>query len=321
MSVLTQESNASPATLELPVPFTRRPRDDSGGIFRFTPDESYATGNFSTLRERHARLQLDSVNGTNDRQDTMLGRTQWPREFFRDKLILECGCGAGADTERLLDFGATVVAVDIAGLETCQKNLAGRRGVTFVQASIDDLPFPPNSFDVVWCHRVLQHTPDPAAVLEHILTFVKPNGHAFVHSYARTWRQLCSWKYAMRPITQRMNSELLYRMVKKMVPPLYRIRNALRGFPPKILGRILFQIAYHVLPIRNYRFQPAFADLDDAEVIEYAIHDTFDALSPKHDLPLSHKVLRDIAGKHLDRSFEVERRRIITLLRTIPDPR
>jgi len=52
------------------------------GILRFTPDVSYATGNFSRLRERHARLQLDSANGTRDRLDTILARTRWPREFF-----------------------------------------------------------------------------------------------------------------------------------------------------------------------------------------------------------------------------------------------
>jgi len=72
------------------------------GILRFTPNLSYSTGDFSKLREKHAQLQLDSVNGTDDRESTILMRTNWPREYFQGKLILECGCGAGADTEALL---------------------------------------------------------------------------------------------------------------------------------------------------------------------------------------------------------------------------
>ena len=75
------------------------------GIPRFTPDSGY-TDNFALLRQKHARLQLDSVNGTTDRRDTLLRRTNWPAEYFLDKVVLECGCGAGPDTEILLSLGA-----------------------------------------------------------------------------------------------------------------------------------------------------------------------------------------------------------------------
>src|SRR5688572_12160459 len=75
------------------------------GIPRFTPDHSYSTGNFSRLREKHATLQMDSKNGTTDRLNTLLHRTNWPKDFFKGKTILECGCGAGPDTEILLDLG------------------------------------------------------------------------------------------------------------------------------------------------------------------------------------------------------------------------
>ena len=39
-------------------------------IPRFSPDNSYSSGNFSKLRELHATLQLDSKNATSDRLDT-----------------------------------------------------------------------------------------------------------------------------------------------------------------------------------------------------------------------------------------------------------
>ena len=286
------------------------------GILRFTPDDSYATGNFSRLRERHARLQLDSANGTRDRLNTILERTRWPREFFRGKLVLECGCGAGPDTEVLLSFGASVVSVDIAGVDVCRANIGPHPNHLVVQASIDDLPFRERAFDIVWCHRVLQHTPAPARTLDHILRFARRDGAAFVHSYARSFHQMFSWKYALRPITRRMDPQRLYARVEAGVPALFRFTCALRRMRPSRLGALLWRIAYHVVPVRNPRFAPQFAGKDDAYAIEFAIHDTFDSLSPRYDSPLSARAFREIAGRILARDFEVFEAPDITLLRT-----
>jgi SAM-dependent methyltransferase len=287
------------------------------GVLRFTPDTSYSTGNFSKLREKHARLQLDSVNGTQDRLKTILERTRWPKEFFEGKLILECGCGAGADTEVLLSLGARVVSVDLAGTEICLQNTGNHPNSTVVQASIDDLPFRKKSFDIVWCHRVLQHTPDPKGVLEHILSFVKDEGSVFVHSYGRTLDQMVSWKYALRPVTRRLDSERLYRIVEAWAPRLYRLTCKARRIRPSFLGRALFVAAVHLVPVRNYRFDRNFAGKDDGYLIEYAIHDTFDALSPRYDSPLSPKQFKQIAGRMLKRPFEIDASAGVTLLRSV----
>ena len=109
------------------------------GIPRFSPDRTYAD-NFALLRRRHSALQLDSMNGTTDRRDTLLRRTGWPAEFFRGKLVLECGCGAGPDTEILLSLGARVLSVDLAGLDIARENVGRSPDAQFVQASIDALP-------------------------------------------------------------------------------------------------------------------------------------------------------------------------------------
>lgn len=286
------------------------------GIPRFTPDRSYSSGNFSRLREEHAVLQLDSRNGTTDRRDTVLSRTRWPPAFFRGKTVLECGCGAGPDTEILLSLGARVVAVDLTGVDVAERNLGDPAEVQFVQASILDLPLRPRSFDIVFCHRVIQHTPDPRGVLDHILRFVRPDGAAFVHSYANTLVQRWRWKYWLRPATKRMAPARLYRWIERLAPALYRatlVTNRTRW------GR---RFAHVFIPFFNYRYLPQFAAMNDATILEYGIHDTFDALSPAYDEPLSALEMREIAARHLRRPFEVHEEQTITLLRTtlaVPD--
>lgn len=281
------------------------------GIPRFTPDISYSSGNFGRLRERHATLQLDSRNGTSDRRQTVLSRTNWGPEFFRGRVVLECGCGAGPDTEILLSLGATVVAVDIAGADVAARNIGPNPRVQFIQASITDLPLRRQAFDIVFCHRVLQHTPDPPATLEHILQFVKEDGAVFVHSYAPAQRWIYPWKYALRPLTARMNPNTLYEIIRGYAKPAYHATNLLNRTR---LGRA---VATRCIPFFNHRRHQVYAGKNDAFFIEYGIHDTFDALSPAYDKPIDPLLMETIARRILKRRFEVVCQRTITLLRTL----
>jgi SAM-dependent methyltransferase len=262
------------------------------------------------LRERHSYLQLDSRNGTTDRRDTLFLRTGWPPEFFAGKLILECGSGAGPDTEILRQLGANVVSVDIAGSDICQRNVAKIGRGCIIQADITALPLKRKSFDIVFCHRVLQHTPKPKETLEHILQFVKPGGSAFVHSYARTAYQMLTWKYALRPLTTRMDPERLYYVIKACAPPLFKLTN----FMYKLKGGR--RLAYFLVPLRNYSGVPKFSAMGQDAMLEYAVHDTFDALSPRYDSPVSARFMKEAAGRHLDKPFEVIEMPTITLLRS-----
>jgi 2-polyprenyl-3-methyl-5-hydroxy-6-metoxy-1,4-benzoquinol methylase len=279
------------------------------GIPRFTPDLSYSSGNFSLLREKHATLQLDSVNGTKDRLQTVLSRTNWPLAFFKGKTVLECGCGAGPDTEVLADLGAKVLAVDFAGLDTAKKNVP-HANVQFVQADITNLSLKRRAFDIVFCHRVLQHTPKPAQSLEAILSLVKDDGAVFVHTYAYTFIQMFRWKYALRPVTTRLNPETLYDLIEWYSKPAFGLTNLLNR---NILTRYL---AWVCVPFLNYRHQEQFKQKSDEFLIEFGVHDTFDALSPKYDNPLSASHLKKIAAKHLRSPYEVIEQPTITLLRT-----
>lgn len=281
------------------------------GIPRYTPDISYSSGNFSTLRDKHPEIQIDSKNGTQERRQLILERTRWPHSFFEGKTVLECGCGAGADTEVLTALGAKVLAVDLCGVDVARTNLAMNENAAFIQASITDLPLKPHSFDIVFCHRVLQHTPKPQHTLAHILRFVKSEGAVFVHSYAHTAHQMLRWKYALRPITKRLPPKLLYRAIEAYGPYAYRLTNATRTLG--ILGRGFNHV---FVPFYNYRHRDSMRSLSDEAIIAYGVHDTFDALSPAYDQPIRVRTMRAIAQTELKRPFEIYENPAITLLRT-----
>ncbi|MFI8460206.1 class I SAM-dependent methyltransferase [Kitasatospora sp. NPDC085464] len=90
--------------------------------------------------------------------------------------VLELGAGPGAVTRRLraaLPAGTALIAADIDG-----ELLAHAAGpdVTLLVADGADLPLPDASVDFVLLRYVLQHVPDPAAVLAEARRVLKPGG-------------------------------------------------------------------------------------------------------------------------------------------------
>lgn len=97
--------------------------------------------------------------------------------------ILDIGCGPGtitADLAELVPEGK-VTGVDAveAVLERARAHVAGRSGITnctFEVADANALPYPDASFDVVFCHQVLQHVQDPVGILKEMRRVAKPGG-------------------------------------------------------------------------------------------------------------------------------------------------
>jgi SAM-dependent methyltransferase len=97
-------------------------------------------------------------------------------------LVLEAGCGVGAQTVTLAAHspGARIVAVDIARDSLVaareQARSEGLSSVAFARADLYALPFPPASFDHVFVCFVLEHLERPKQVLAGLLKVLKPGG-------------------------------------------------------------------------------------------------------------------------------------------------
>jgi len=102
--------------------------------------------------------------------------------------VLEIGCGLGTDGAQFAKAGADYTGVDLtdAAVELARKHfeLLGLRG-EFRTADAENLDFADESFDLVYSHGVLHHTPDTAGAVREIHRVLKPGGRASVMLYHR----------------------------------------------------------------------------------------------------------------------------------------
>jgi len=96
--------------------------------------------------------------------------------------ILDVGCGPGTITA---DLAALVPEGSVTGVDAVEsvleqaKSFAESRNLTNVKIQSVDanaLPFEDDSFDIVFCHQVLQHVKDPVGILREMRRVAKPGG-------------------------------------------------------------------------------------------------------------------------------------------------
>jgi SAM-dependent methyltransferase len=102
--------------------------------------------------------------------------------------VLEIGCGLGTDGAQFAKAGADYTGVDLteAAIELARKRfeLFGLQG-NFQVVDAEQLTFPDESFDLVYSHGVLHHTPDINASVHEIHRVIRPGGRAIVMLYHR----------------------------------------------------------------------------------------------------------------------------------------
>jgi ubiquinone/menaquinone biosynthesis C-methylase UbiE len=105
---------------------------------------------------------------------------------FRDKSVLDVGCGDGASTVELMDQAhpASIVGIDFASEAVkLAQGRTGGRAITYQVCSAESLPFPDGSFDVALLRGVLHHLNDARQALKEAMRVarqvlvIEPNGY------------------------------------------------------------------------------------------------------------------------------------------------
>ena len=105
------------------------------------------------------------------------------------KRVLDVGCGGGILSESMAEKGADVVAIDLGekALKVAKLHqLESGSKVDYQLIAVETLASQqPASFDVVTCMEMLEHVPDPAAIIDACAKLVKPGGSVFFSTINR----------------------------------------------------------------------------------------------------------------------------------------
>jgi 2-polyprenyl-6-hydroxyphenyl methylase/3-demethylubiquinone-9 3-methyltransferase len=104
--------------------------------------------------------------------------------------VLDVGCGAGLLSEAMAREGAQVTAldlspqlIDVARLHLLESGLDVDYRLESVESLADTQA---GAFDAVTCMEMLEHVPDPAAVVAACARLLRPGGQLFVSTLNRT---------------------------------------------------------------------------------------------------------------------------------------
>ena len=112
------------------------------------------------------------------------------RVTLRGARVLDVGCGAGLLSEALAREGAQVTAIDlapdlikIAKLHRLESGVEVEYRLAPVETLAEEMPA---SFDAIVCMEMLEHVPDPGAIIAACATLLKPGGRLFLSTLNRT---------------------------------------------------------------------------------------------------------------------------------------
>jgi SAM-dependent methyltransferase len=184
-------------------------------------------------------------------------------DSYRGKRVLDVGCGAGTDLVRFARAGAIVSGVDLsaAAIGLARRNVE-QQGLEadLREADAAHLPYPDNTFDLVFAHGIVQYAPDPAGVIEECRRVLKPGGEAIVQVYNRiSWLNALSklmkvpLEHEDAPVLEKYSAAELRAMLSRfrdvrIVEERFPVKSRLHGGWKGLVFNTLFVGTFNALP-------------------------------------------------------------------------
>jgi SAM-dependent methyltransferase len=187
---------------------------------------------------------------------------------YLGKQVLEVGCGAGTDLVRFARGGASVTGVDLApsAIELARQNFA-HQGLQadLREADGENLPFPDNTFDLVYAHGVVQYTSNPGALVAECHRVLKPGGEAVFQVYNRiSWLNALSnlmkvpLEHEDAPVLRKYTAREFRALLRtfhdvRIVEERFPVRSRLHGGWKGLAFNTFFVGTFNALPRRLVR--------------------------------------------------------------------
>ena len=118
---------------------------------------------------------------------------------YRNKKVLEIGCGMGTEILQFARNGAYVTAIDLTenAIKITKERfkLYGYKGGHFQVGDAENMTFKDDTFDLVYSIGVLHHTPNTEKAIREAYRVCKPNGNVLIMLYGKGWKHYLFRKF------------------------------------------------------------------------------------------------------------------------------
>lgn len=177
---------------------------------------------------------------------------------FKNKLILDAGCGMGRYSRIVDKWAKKVVAFDLSSsVERIKEITKPTSNIYPLQANIMALPFRNNIFDIIFSIGVIQHIPYPKLAFRHLSCLLKSGGIMCINVYTRKPNSITELKQTtLKEDKRKLLEKIEINFFKRIIFQIYlkfrflriEMTNLIRKVTTKIPKRILYIMALATIP-------------------------------------------------------------------------
>lgn len=143
---------------------------------------------------------------------------------FKDKTVLECGCGGGQHTSFVAPFAKHITSVDLNAVDVAKKRNKDAKNITFLEDDIANMDLK-KKFDIVFSIGVVHHTDDPDKTISNMIKHTKKGGKTIIWVYSKEGNFMV--EYMVEPLRKLF----LTGMSRKNLLRLSKVTTALMYIP------------------------------------------------------------------------------------------